>query len=540
MKIKDISLLALLIVLLNACYEDKGNYDYKELNNFKIKLNPAPADETFVYLLNQPSVDTLLYTITAEVEQTITKGEGNLEYLWTSTINEKTDSIHTKTITLRIPPNKKSVFELMCKVRDKNLNIEYYQNVTVKTEIPFHDSWFLLHGDMGNRKIGAIQWNSDGKPRWEDDIMLVSKRPQITNATDIAYGMMGTSIQGDFLTTERLFVVVGTESVASFLPFEVKPSNTPWNITRPVDNPNVKPVSIIAHGRKEYVGMLDEDAKFYWARTGPFFYTAKQSADISNYRVDKFYINEEGIATLWDNTAKRFMYYKIGNSNYNPWNGGNRQDATNDTKIVYYTDISKNEMQNKTVLWAGRGAKTTKSVETSTFIVKDENTKQCFLYNFIYDDGKKDNKKAPRLVTRTSADYELMKLKRDTLVNLKFDDKAVFATSNAFNEQLFYSNGSELYRCVLGTGEAIPLINFDGNIKYMRFRVTYDYGVAPEVKSKNLQTIGVVIEGANGKDEFKEIVLDNAGDIKNVVNYNFEYGKIEKIEFTVTQRRFDL
>lgn len=544
MNLKNITLLGLFVVFLYSCYEDKGNYDYKELNDFQLKFTPAPPSETFVYLLNQPSGDTLLYTISAEIKQTVTQGQDNLEFLWTSTHGDVTDSVYSKDITLRIPPNEKSVFNLMCKVRDKNLNIEYYQNATVKTEIPFHDSWFLLHGDMGSRKIGAIQWDGEGNSRWDNDIMTVSKRPQIKNATDIAYGTMGTSIPGDFLRNERLLISVGSDSIVSFLPFDLQPAETPWNIVRPVNVTNVDIASMKAHGQKEYVGILDKDGKFYWARTGHFIYAARSQNIHNNYHIDNYYINQEGIVTLWDNSAKKFMYYKMGNSSYDPWNGTNRQDDTNDTEMVYYEDIGTDEMTDKIVLWAGRGTQTTKSIENSLFVVKDEVTQKCYLYNFVFDDGKGGEKKSANLLAKDKdkdkSEYTLMKVKRDSLLNVKFDDNALFATSNAFNEQLFYTDENELYRCVLGTEEVVPLINFDGKIKQMRFRISNEYGIGGEVTSKNLRTIGVVIEGPNGKDLFKEIYLDTAGDIIKISDFNYDYGKIEKIEFTATQRRFDL
>ena len=35
----------LLLMLVSACYKDKGNYDYKNVNDFEVTLTPAPANE---------------------------------------------------------------------------------------------------------------------------------------------------------------------------------------------------------------------------------------------------------------------------------------------------------------------------------------------------------------------------------------------------------------------------------------------------------------------------------------------------------------
>ena len=539
MNIKNITLVGLLIIFLSSCYSDKGNYDYIEINDFEINLNPTPP-ETSVYMVNQPSGDTLLFTIKAEVSQTISQTDSNLEYFWTSTIGNKTDSIYSSDITLRIPPDKNSTFNLMCRVRDKELDIEYYEFVSVKTEVPFHDSWLLFHGEMGDRKIGAIQWDVAGNSRWDTDIMLASNRRQLKNATDIAYSPSGTSIPGDWLRTERLLITIDSDTVLNFLPFDVKPSDRrPWSVSRPVNKPNLKIARIQPHGKSEYAGMVDEDGKFYWVRAEDFFYSAL-SDNVPNYQVDHFYTNDAAVATLWDNNAKRFMFYKMGSNDYNRWNGDNRQDNANTTQIVYCEDVQADEMQNKTVLWAGKGAKAVDNrVESSLFVVKDEITNTCYLYDFAYDDEKEKSKMAIFASTDLSPEYDLMQLKRDTLSNISFEDDAVFATSNAFNEQLFFTENNELYRFIIATEEVVPLLSFDGKVKLMRFRISENYGI-PDETFTNLRTIGIVIEGKNGRDLFKEVYLDNAGDIIKVVDYDYDYGKIKKIDYTVTQRRFDV
>lgn len=538
MNIKNITLLGLLSLLLVSCYSDKGNYDYIALNDFELKLNPAPPNERFTYLVNQPVGDTVTFTLEADVTQTLNKGDENLEYFWTSSKGGKTDTVYTKNITLQIPPDRRSTFELMCKVRDKVLDIEYMQFASVMTQIPFHDAWLLLHGDMGDRKIGAIQWDSQGDSRWEDDMMIVSKRPQIKNATDIVYSTTGTELPGDYLRRERLLITAGSDSIINFLPFDVIPSKFRWHIMRPVDNPDVKIARTVANGRKENVGMLDENGKFYWARVGGFFYTA-HSENVSDYHVDEFYVNQANIATLWDDNAKRFMYYSLGDNSYNQRMGDNRQDAANTTEITLCKEVEASEMKNKTALWACKGPKSSGwDVESSLFVIKDENTSACYLYEFHYDDSRRS-----RLSTRATADEgpenNLMVLKRDTLSNISFSDNALFATTDAFNEQLFYTDNNQLFRCIIGSEEVIPLLNLEGRIKQMRFRITTQYGLY-DVATSNMRTLGIVFVDKNGKDSFKEIIFTTGGDIESVKDYDYDYGKIEKIDYTVTERRFDV
>ena len=66
-------------LLLTACYEDKGNYDYQEVNTLAISL-----EDLYPVHLN----DTV-FTLTPELSQSLSQNEDNLEFIWLhSTLNE--------------------------------------------------------------------------------------------------------------------------------------------------------------------------------------------------------------------------------------------------------------------------------------------------------------------------------------------------------------------------------------------------------------------------------------------------------------------
>ena len=69
------------------------------------------------------------------------------------------------------------------------------------------------------------------------------------------------------------------------------------------------------------------------------------------------------------------------------------------------------------------------------------------------------------------------------------------------------------------------LMIFEGRIKEMRFRITTQYGL-PDVSAANMRTLGIVIEGKNGKDTFKEIIFSTGADIIKVKEYDYDFGKI--------------
>ena len=70
---KSIFISGLLLTLaLGSCYKDKGNYGYKDVNDFEVTVTPAPADkETNIYLVNQPGATTETFLLTAEGKQTL-------------------------------------------------------------------------------------------------------------------------------------------------------------------------------------------------------------------------------------------------------------------------------------------------------------------------------------------------------------------------------------------------------------------------------------------------------------------------------------
>ena len=86
---KSIFISGLLLTLaLGSCYKDKGNYGYKDVNDFEVTVTPAPADkETNIYLVNQPGATTETFLLTAEGKQTLNNSEENLEYIWYRTLN---------------------------------------------------------------------------------------------------------------------------------------------------------------------------------------------------------------------------------------------------------------------------------------------------------------------------------------------------------------------------------------------------------------------------------------------------------------------
>lgn len=71
---------ALLIGGLAGCYEDKGNYKYRDINEVTYKI--LPESEDGYYRFKQPPMDTMYVDYTVDLSQSQAANEENLEFLW--------------------------------------------------------------------------------------------------------------------------------------------------------------------------------------------------------------------------------------------------------------------------------------------------------------------------------------------------------------------------------------------------------------------------------------------------------------------------
>lgn len=542
----------LFVLLAVGCYKDKGNYDYKDVNNFEIVLSPESPNEDNTYTINQPAADSAHFTLKADIRQTLESGKENLSFEWLSVmaIQEKKpypaapavtttirDTVHAEEITLSFPPGKESTASVLCRVKDLTTDIEYYKNITVKTQVPFHDAWLLAHGAYGQRKVGAIEWDVDGNMRWTEDILATMGQQAFPYLTSISYSPIG-SFEGS-LQTERLLLTSAPDSSFSITPFNCQTLNT-WNIMRPINAPLVKIAGKIFTSDNDcHMGFTDKTGHFFWGRSMGFFYEAWGN-EVPGYHVDRFYINREGYATLWDDVNKRFMYYNFqDNDDYNTW-GKDRQDVANTAEIAYFESVSTVEMQDKEILYAGRGTKSVEDQEESTlFIARNRYTGKCYLYQFSYAGGK--GGKAKGKDDDKDDGSSIGTVERDSLRTIRFNERTLFAASDQYNDQLFYAQDNQLFRLILSTQESINFYSVEGTIKQFAFRLSnHPQGAKPEIARPNMQIIGLVVQKANGTDEFQEIYLDIAGDVTDVKTYTLDgVSSIVDFAYTYTNRNLN-
>ena len=126
---KKIYILGIIAFILAGCYEDKGNYDYKKVNDLvSITFTPEPtiAEYSYNYKYRQPALDTLKVTYSPVITQSEVDGGSNLEYQWITwkTVNDETvyDTVFSKDLLLKYPPKKSTKYEPLPGNRSFNRN----------------------------------------------------------------------------------------------------------------------------------------------------------------------------------------------------------------------------------------------------------------------------------------------------------------------------------------------------------------------------------------------------------------------------------
>ena len=126
-------LAALLIGGLTGCYEDKGNYKYRDINEVTYKI--LPESEDGYYRFKQPPVDTMYVDYTVDLSQSQATNEENLEFLWLVSYSKDkktvTDTITTRDLRLTFPPKKSSAFDIVFSLTDKQTNVSSYKELHI-------------------------------------------------------------------------------------------------------------------------------------------------------------------------------------------------------------------------------------------------------------------------------------------------------------------------------------------------------------------------------------------------------------------------
>ena len=144
------------IIALPSCYQDLGNYEYKEIN--EIVITPGK----YSFMPPAPGM-TATVTIDPEVSQTMTEGTANLSYEW----RRQVTAVSWETVcndpvyNMEVTSADVSAINLIFAVTDTDLGITTYAEIPVIPEFAFSQTWFLLQNVNGQAVLGTVDGEGD-------------------------------------------------------------------------------------------------------------------------------------------------------------------------------------------------------------------------------------------------------------------------------------------------------------------------------------------------------------------------------------------
>ncbi|WP_292270725.1 PKD-like family lipoprotein [Butyricimonas sp.] len=144
------------LLLLSSCYDDKGSYDYHEVNEVNIEL-PATIG---VRLSKEEAVAVV---IEPTLSQTLEKNEEQLTYKWEKMVenpnglDEWVVCGEEKKCELWFEAKDTKPLSLRLRVLDHRKDgSEWYKQTTVQPIVPYSSSWFVLQDDGGKGVLGVL------------------------------------------------------------------------------------------------------------------------------------------------------------------------------------------------------------------------------------------------------------------------------------------------------------------------------------------------------------------------------------------------
>lgn len=324
-------------LFLSGCYDDKGSYDYHDVNEVVIDL-PSTVS---VRLSN---TDTVSVQIEPKLSQTLEEGEAQLTYLWEK--GQKKGLAETewipcgegKVCELSFTPKDVNPLPVRLRVQDhREDGSEWYKELTVQPIVPFQQSWFVLQQNDGKCVLGAVDGEGSGAVVVPDAYkstigvdLPIGGTPKYV-VTNWVYGRMWGSMRYQpviFVGTDQdvyLMSAVSLEQVVAMN--QVLTYRNMLHIKTVLDDEIFAPEWLASFTYQPIVGeILSDNGKLYMANADGYsvFYPLEweNEDDASEFKVTKFAPFEEGYI-LYDEKNHRFL--KAGMySNRDQWYSNNQ------------------------------------------------------------------------------------------------------------------------------------------------------------------------------------------------------------------------
>ena len=515
MKVMKTKIFFSLLLLLGGwgCYEDKGNYDYKEVNEVSFSISPASNSGDGYYIYRQPAADTMKITYSVEVAQSMKEKEDNLNFRWIVSHQVAgrmvNDTVDQRELTLAYPPKQTTKYSVLFRVTDEEDHISWYTTLNMSTRLPFMRALLVLHGDPGERRIGAIEDPDSSASRTitYDAYKEMVGVTNFANAEHLFYiAQNGGPNHYNIATWEQL-IVTGSDSLYYLYPYNFMIRKKYEDIIPNLDAPKI--IGGFADNVTPYVLLMDEYHKLYHSGGEGLFFDMKAPTELADYEADKIYTSIDAYTTVWDEKNRKLMYYFTGGNYYNA--GASLSNRSSLIEAPFRTTITREDgtLQDREIVWLGKRVNTGEGMEGATLLVKDT----VFTFYQINYNVKDEPVKVDSVIVKS----------------MDINRRTCFATSLAFANQIFYTNENGVYLLNLISGETRLLYEAGAPVSKLQFRVVNRMDPSLD-KDENFK-LSVVVNH-NGKGELHELRLSGAGDVIDAfVHTGFE--PIQDVCYTV-------
>ena len=530
---KKISYFLISILLLAACYEDKGNYDYTldSMNEIlSVDFSPSvvmTADGEVIEVQQALDEANCKRRIEAVVEQSLAADLDNLDFYWCRTyVNEQgkgvKDTLRTKGyMEFDLPVGKAMSYDVFLQIYDRSTDLSHYAEFKVKTRPVFKNSLFVMHGAEGERKIGNIEVIGNETKIYTDVKSVTRDNNHYENATGFGYTTF-MNIPDDLTqigATNTLTIYASNGETKAYNPHGMnvkytaeqmlKPGNADFVYHRTVqtgDPSNYTQYKVVLTGSGDvYVG------NYVHALYKPGLGCVGNADHQTDYQITAATITHNRFL-LWDAKHARFLYAAKQDAGFAMDEGNSIKSSYMSMNPLLDANVQLQGLQKSptdmTAVMGYINYRDNYEQQNAYFIFKDETTGEYYRYELLkLDIG--DGSKASR---RREFEGEKEKLAAYNI----FSEKKLVGLTPTYMSTIVYNSWFTTSNLFFAEGGTVYRYNVSNGDKYVVYEAPQGY----EVTKIKFRT------------EENSSFSDDLGLYLNIVLFDGENGAVAEIKFT--------
>lgn len=536
------------VALLQGCYEDKGNYDYHDVNDIKIEIPEAKV--------RMPKTEAQSVTLTPELSQTMAQNEDNLTFEWlrlkadaklgSKQIKDYDKYSTGKVCNVEVEPNNPESIGMMLIVSNEETGQKWYELGKITVIKPLNPAWFVLQETPEQRSVvGAVEGDANGFFAYSDVFKSETGESFALNGKPLAIAAKGKygnkeGIQASVCTRFANLTIATSNEIATYDPstLTMKYGTNKIMFEHAMNN---KPVNLSYYKMDKKGEMFVTDSKAYFAyddgwcvpysvydtqvndeETKSVVFLPTHFATFGSYVLA---YNEDTHRFRLGNAFSGFMdyftysrstmYYRMGSQ----WK---------DLKPLQFRDLNDDEEGT----YAFDPNSVSSSLQLLDIVCGGDNGNYAYA---VMGDGSHS-----LTVFGFSADWDDPMCKSKATVQLPGDvdlSSARFAASAAYSTHfVFMAAGNSVYRIDLDRQKIETIYTYDADqnakIACLKFR-------DPESSEESLgMVLGIAINTSDAKGVMAELQLNVAGDVDRAEGSVFifndaanPFGKIVDISY---------